>query len=108
VDDSTYHLLFSAFAFVLGATVGSFLNVCIYRLPRDLSVNRPRRSFCPSCRKPIPWYQNIPLLSWVLLRGSASDTRELAAVLGFNLLGDALRDALDPRQYYKAKKEGEA
>jgi leader peptidase (prepilin peptidase)/N-methyltransferase len=60
---------FSAFAFVLGAAVGSFLNVCIYRLPLDLSVNEPRRSFCPVCKNPIPWQQNLPLISWLWLRG---------------------------------------
>ncbi len=65
-------ILFRVIAFVLGATVGSFLNVCIYRLPRDLSVNHPRRSFCPSCQKTIPWWQNLPLLSWLLLRGKCA------------------------------------
>jgi leader peptidase (prepilin peptidase)/N-methyltransferase len=67
-----YELLFRVFAFVLGAAVGSFLNVCIYRLPRDLAVNQPRRSFCPSCKNPIPWHQNVPLLSWLALRGKCA------------------------------------
>ena len=69
---AAYAWLFRGFAFVLGATVGSFLNVCIYRLPLDLSVNEPRRSFCPACKKPIPWQQNIPLLSWLWLRGKCA------------------------------------
>jgi leader peptidase (prepilin peptidase)/N-methyltransferase len=60
---------FSLMAFVLGACVGSFLNVCIYRLPLNLSVNQPRRSFCPSCKTQILWHQNLPLVSWLLLRG---------------------------------------
>lgn len=64
-----YHLFFATFAFVLGAVVGSFLNVCIYRMPLDLSVNEPRRSFCPVCKTQLKWYQNIPLLSWLFLRG---------------------------------------
>src|SRR6267143_2256975 len=68
-----YHYFFGTFAFVLGAVVGSFLNVCIYRMPLDLSVNKPRRSFCPSCKKQLRWYQNIPLLSWLFLRGRCAN-----------------------------------
>jgi len=73
VHHSTYEIILRAFAFILGAAVGSFLNVCIYRLPVDLSINRPRRSFCPSCKRPIPWHQNLPLISWILLRGRCAN-----------------------------------
>jgi leader peptidase (prepilin peptidase)/N-methyltransferase len=73
VDVIGYQFLFSAFAFVLGAVVGSFLNVCIYRLPLDLSVNEPRRSFCPACKNPIPWHHNLPLVSWLILRGRCAN-----------------------------------
>jgi leader peptidase (prepilin peptidase)/N-methyltransferase len=54
--------------FVFGLVLGSFLNVCIYRLPRGLSVVRPR-SACPDCQTLIRWYDNIPVLSWLVLRG---------------------------------------
>lgn len=53
---------------VLGLILGSFLNVCIYRLPRNLSVVRPRSS-CPACKRTIAWFDNVPLLSYLLLRG---------------------------------------
>jgi len=73
VDHSVYEFLLRAFAFVLGAAVGSFLNVCIYRWPADLTINKPRRSFCPACKQPIPWHQNLPLTSWILLRGRCAN-----------------------------------
>jgi leader peptidase (prepilin peptidase)/N-methyltransferase len=57
---------------ILGAIVGSFLNVCIYRIPRDISVASPSRSFCPNCGRQIPWRENIPILGWILLRGRCS------------------------------------
>jgi leader peptidase (prepilin peptidase)/N-methyltransferase len=55
-------------AFVLGILFGSFANVCIYRLPAGLSIVTPR-SRCGQCSTPIRWYDNLPIASWVLLRG---------------------------------------
>lgn len=60
------------FVVCLGAIIGSFLNVCIYRIPMELSVSRPR-SHCFSCGKTIPWYHNIPVLTWFILRGKCSN-----------------------------------
>jgi leader peptidase (prepilin peptidase) / N-methyltransferase len=58
--------LLIAYVFAVGAVVGSFLNVLIHRLPRRESIVRPR-SHCPSCGQRIPWYDNVPLVSWLLL-----------------------------------------
>lgn len=58
----------AALFFVFGLLVGSFLNVCIYRLPRRESLNWPG-SHCTSCDRPLSWYENIPLVSWLVLRG---------------------------------------
>jgi leader peptidase (prepilin peptidase)/N-methyltransferase len=57
------------FAFAIGASIGSFLNVVIYRIPNGMSVNEPRRSFCPKCKTQIPMRYNIPLITWLWLRG---------------------------------------
>lgn len=64
----TPETLATVFAGIFGLLVGSFLNVCIVRLPADQSVVRPR-SRCPRCERPIAWYDNIPVVSWLLLRG---------------------------------------
>ena len=56
------------FVFIFGASIGSFLNVCISRMPNDESVVQPP-SHCPQCRKKIKWSDNIPILSFLILRG---------------------------------------
>jgi leader peptidase (prepilin peptidase)/N-methyltransferase len=69
VSDQLAVAIFPALALLAGLLLGSFLNVCIYRWPRDLSVASPSRSFCPSCEKQIAWYDNIPVLSYLVLKG---------------------------------------
>lgn len=61
-------ILFLSAASLFGLLLGSFLNVCIYRIPRDLSVVTPR-SFCPECGTQLPWLQNIPVVSYFFLSG---------------------------------------
>jgi len=60
---------------LLGATIGSFLNVCIVRLPADQSLIRPR-SRCPKCETPVAWFDNIPVVSWFALRGRCRQCRQ--------------------------------
>ncbi len=56
----------------LGGFIGSFLNVVVYRLPAGMSVVAPR-SRCPACKHPIRWFDNVPVLSWIVLRGRCRD-----------------------------------
>jgi len=68
-------LAFELPAFVIGLLFGSFLNVCISRLPHHRSIAKPR-SHCPNCKQTIAWYDNIPLMSWVILRASCRSCKE--------------------------------
>jgi len=61
-------LLLNIFIFIFGSLIGSFLNVVIYRVPRNQSVVHPRSS-CPNCKHKISWYENIPIFSYILLKG---------------------------------------
>jgi len=67
------------FASLLGLVIGSFLNVCIVRLPHDESVIEPR-SHCRSCKNPLAWYDNIPLISYLILRGRCRTCSESFSV----------------------------
>lgn len=66
--------ILSFFAFWMGACIASFLNVVIWRVPRDESIVSPP-SHCPKCNAPIKWYQNIPILSWLCLRGRCANCK---------------------------------
>lgn len=68
LSSATPTLLEQIYAFIVGACFGSFLNVCIVRWPRERSVIRPR-SRCPQCANQLAWFENVPVLSWVALRG---------------------------------------
>jgi leader peptidase (prepilin peptidase)/N-methyltransferase len=71
--------VFLIFAFILGAVIGSFLNVCIYRIPAGMSIVHPP-SRCPQCGGAIRWYQNIPILSYLFLGGKCARCRHPISV----------------------------
>jgi leader peptidase (prepilin peptidase) / N-methyltransferase len=62
-------MILIVFSFLIGLAFGSFFGCCIYRVPRDISLLKPAFSFCPACQKSIAWHDNIPVLSWLRLRG---------------------------------------
>ncbi len=72
-------IVLTSFVFWFGAIWGSFANVVIVRLPKEESVVSPR-SHCPNCQKPIPWYLNIPIFSWVLLRGRCRECKHAISI----------------------------
>ena len=84
--------------FILGAVVGSFLNVCIHRLPREESIVSPS-SRCPHCRHAIAWYDNVPLFSYIFLRGSCRSCQE--AIGGRYFLIEALTAVMALFTYWK-------
>jgi leader peptidase (prepilin peptidase)/N-methyltransferase len=75
----TVETIFYLTAGLLGAAIGSFMNVCIHRLPQGESIARPR-SYCPGCGKNITGRDNIPILSWILLRGRCRQCGERISV----------------------------
>lgn len=63
------NVLIAGLVFIFGMCIGSFLNVCIYRLPSSMSIINPSRSFCPQCNSAIQFYDNIPVFSYLWLKG---------------------------------------
>lgn len=91
IMDFDYFCIFGLVSFAFGACIASFLNVCIWRLPREESVVRPA-SHCPNCNAPIRWYQNIPVLSYIALGGKCANCRKPISMryAVVELLGGAL------------------
>lgn len=72
LETTLRHPVVLLFVVALGACMGSFLNVVIHRLPRNMRVDKPKRSFCPACESQIPSYLNIPIVSWIMLKGKCA------------------------------------
>ena len=71
MDPSVITIIGAVFSFVVGSCIGSFLNVCVYRIPLNRSIVHPG-SHCSACGAPIPWYNNLPIISWIVLQGRAA------------------------------------
>jgi leader peptidase (prepilin peptidase) / N-methyltransferase len=72
MEPSLDHWIWLIPAVLIGACIGSFLNVVIYRVPLGMSVNHPKRSFCPICKSQLTLLQNFPVVSWLFLRGKCA------------------------------------
>ena len=66
-----FNIIIALFVFIFGLSVGSFLNVLIYRVPEGININYPP-STCPKCNNQLKWYHNIPLFSWLFLKGKCA------------------------------------
>lgn len=75
-------IILSIFSFVLGAILASFGGVLSYRLPKKISIIKPR-SYCPICKKSIKWYDNIPIISYIILRGKCRNCKANIALSSF-------------------------
>ena len=78
--DTTTAVVVMVAALVIGAIIGSFLNVVIWRVPNHISIVNPKRSFCPNCKARIAWYDNIPVVSWLVLGAKCRHCKEPIAV----------------------------
>src|SRR5436190_4759994 len=70
-----HHIVFVVFLFALGACIGSFLNVVVWRLPRGESLSHPP-SHCPKCNTKLAWKDNVPIFGWLWLRGKCRYCKE--------------------------------
>ena len=68
--------IYIVFVFALGLIIGSFLNVLIYRLPREISIFKKKRSFCPKCKKALSAKELVPLFSFIFLRGRCAGCKK--------------------------------
>jgi len=68
-------------SFIFGLIFGSFLNMLIYRLPLGISLINPKRSICPNCNNTIKWYENIPVISYIFLKGKCANCKENISVV---------------------------
>ena len=80
VNDTPTVVLLLVASLVIGCIFGSFLNVVIWRVPNHISLVNPKRSFCPNCEAPIAWYDNIPIISWLVLGAKCRHCKEPIAV----------------------------
>ena len=76
--------LIGVFMFILGTIIASFLGVVIFRVPNNMSIIKPN-SFCPNCNKPIKWYDNIPLISYICLKGKCRYCKSKIGISSFLL-----------------------
>lgn len=76
INDTPTVILLLVASFVIGCIFGSFLNVVIWRVPNHIGITNPKRSFCPKCQAQIAWYDNIPIISWLVLGAKCRHCKE--------------------------------